>query len=334
MHGGVADDQRPSSARRGGGAGRRSARRRRACSARRGRRGRRCSCGSSRARSSRRPRSSWSAVSSWLTGSKYGIHRAADVHQQEEPHVVLPRRAEHHLDLAGVAAGLVDGLVEVELGRDAGARQLAQAAQRDAHLADVEGDVGAVVAEAPLARRPSSPSARRPGRRRGCRSGAAPPWPNGERPPVPTQRLPPSWRSFCSASVSRKRRISSSERQALERGELLGGQLREVLRILQPLEHLVGDVVERALDAVEDAREDAVVGVEVGLALHQAGAARGGRSAAGSSRAGPARAPRGASSTPASRRARLRRAARRRGRGTSTPSTGCSAGPRSAQRVG
>ena len=44
------------------------------------------------------------------------VHRAADVHQQQEPHVVAARRPEHDLDLAGVAAGLVDRLVEVELG--------------------------------------------------------------------------------------------------------------------------------------------------------------------------------------------------------------------------
>src|SRR5262249_16053176 len=40
-----------------------------------------------------------------------GIHRAADVHQEEEPHVVAPRRAEDQLDLAGVAAGPVGGVV-------------------------------------------------------------------------------------------------------------------------------------------------------------------------------------------------------------------------------
>ena len=66
--------------------------------------------------------------------------------------------------------------------------------------------------------------------------------------------------------------MSSSDDEPLERGQLLGREVREVLRVLQPLQDLVGDVVERALDALEDAREDAVVGVEVGLALHQAGA--------------------------------------------------------------
>ncbi len=59
--------------------------------------------------------------------------------------------AEDELDVAGIATGLVDGLVEVELGGEAGARELAQAAQRHPHLPPIEGDVGAVVLEAALA---------------------------------------------------------------------------------------------------------------------------------------------------------------------------------------
>ena len=67
--------------------------------------------------------------------------------------------------------------------------------------------------------------------------------------------------------------MSSSDDEPLERRPLLGRELREALRIAQPLHHLLGDVVaELPLDALEDAREDAVVGVEVGLALHQTGA--------------------------------------------------------------
>src|SRR5204863_7727281 len=61
--------------------------------------------------------------------------------------------------------------------------------------------------------------------------------------------------------------------EALELGELLGRELREVLGVTQPVEEPVGHLVsELPLDALEDAREDPVVGVEVGLALHQAGA--------------------------------------------------------------
>ena len=61
--------------------------------------------------------------------------------------------------------------------------------------------------------------------------------------------------------------------EALELGELLGRELGKVLGIAQPVEEPVGHLVsELPLDALEDAREDPVVGVEVGLALHQAGA--------------------------------------------------------------
>jgi hypothetical protein len=66
-------------------------------------------------------------------------------------------------------------------------------------------------------------------------------------------------------------------RQLLEHRALLVGHLREVLRVLQPLEQLVGDR-ELALDAAEDPREHAVERVEVGLALHEARRARRGRS--------------------------------------------------------
>src|SRR5204862_7773925 len=79
-----------------------------------------------------------------------GIHRAANVHQQEEPDVVLPRRTEDELDLAGVAAGLVDRLVQVELAREPRPRELSKAAECDPHLPDVERLIGAVVGEAPL----------------------------------------------------------------------------------------------------------------------------------------------------------------------------------------
>ena len=80
------------------------------------------------------------------------IHRAADVHEQQQADVVAPRRAEDELDLAGVAAGLVDGVVEVELGVLADAGELAQPAQRHLHLPQVERRIGAVVLEVALLR--------------------------------------------------------------------------------------------------------------------------------------------------------------------------------------
>ena len=75
-------------------------------------------------------------------------------------------------------------------------------------------------------------------------------------------------------------------------------------------------VAERALDALEDAREDPVVGVEVRLALHQAGAAEVIEARAGSSRAAPPRARRGTVCHSCMATGTPRRGARRRGRGT------------------
>src|SRR5262249_41437077 len=58
--------------------------------------------------------------------------------------------------------------------------------------------------------------------------------------------------------------------ELLELGELLGRQLGKILRVAQPVEQTIRDLVaELPLDAFEDAREDPVVGIEVGLALHQ-----------------------------------------------------------------
>src|SRR6185503_1438818 len=60
-------------------------------------------------------------------------------------------------------------------------------------------------------------------------------------------------------------------RKTLELGELFRRELGKVLRVPEPGEDLLRDVVsERALDALEDLQEDLVVRVEVRLALHQA----------------------------------------------------------------
>src|SRR5690349_3119882 len=58
--------------------------------------------------------------------------------------------------------------------------------------------------------------------------------------------------------------------ETLERGELLRRELREVLRVAEPREEPVRHPVpELPLDALEHAREDSIVRVEVGLALHE-----------------------------------------------------------------
>jgi hypothetical protein len=85
-----------------------------------------------------------------------GFHGAADVHAQQQSHVVATPRAKHQLDFAGVAGRLV----EVELGGFARALQLPKKPQRHLEAPHVEDAVGGVIAESPLFgdlhRRPAS----------------------------------------------------------------------------------------------------------------------------------------------------------------------------------
>ena len=136
------------------------------------RRDRRRSCGSSTAWKSRRPRSSCSAVSSWLTGSKYGSIVPPTSISRSRRTSLRRGGAEDQLDLAGVPAGLVDRLVEVELGLRArcASAGAAGAARRASGARRARRRCGSRGSAAP--RRPSSPSGSWPGRRRGCRSDA------------------------------------------------------------------------------------------------------------------------------------------------------------------
>src|SRR5206468_849819 len=65
---------------------------------------------------------------------------------------VAARRPEHDLELAGVLAGLLDRVVEIELFQRALATEPAQVAQRHVDLANVEHDVAPVLLEHPLIR--------------------------------------------------------------------------------------------------------------------------------------------------------------------------------------
>ena len=65
------------------------------------------------------------------------VHRAADVEEQQHLHRVVPLRA--HVDIEIALVGRVlDGAVEVEFFRRAGARELAQPPQRDLDVAGAE----------------------------------------------------------------------------------------------------------------------------------------------------------------------------------------------------
>src|SRR5262249_13670011 len=168
------------------------------------------------------------------------------------------RRAEDELDLARVAARLVDRLVQVELARRPRARELAQAAERDPHLPAVERPVGAVVGEAALlgdlhrrarTRLPADPDAGRVGAV--IAVGGAP---AGADPPVT---------AVVALGLLAERLEEPAQElvrgEPLELGELLGRELRKILGLTQPVEQSIGHLVaELPLDALEDAREDPV----------------------------------------------------------------------------
>src|SRR5581483_3746859 len=182
---------------------------------------------------------------------------------------VLPRRTEDEFDLPGVPARLVDGLVEVELRREPGPRQLPQPSERDAHLPRVEREIGPVIREPPLLRdlhrrpRPRLPADADPGRMRPI----VPVWrpsPSPDPPPAPVVPL----------RLLRERLEELAHelvrRQPFQLRELLRRQLRQILRLPKPLENLLRDVVAKLpLNPLEHPRKHPIVSIEVRLTLHQ-----------------------------------------------------------------
>ncbi len=207
-------------------------------------------------------------------GLEVGVHGAADVHQQQQAHVVAPWRPEHELDLAGVLAGLVDRLVEVELGLFTGSRQVSQAPQRHAQLTEIEGDVGTVILE---------PSLLGDLHRRTALGGAADADARGMLAVVPKGRLASRSHPAVAAVVPLRLLAQRFQKtlhelvraQPFQLRQLFGRQVGKVLRVAEPLEDAFRDLVaHRPFDPFEHAREDAIVGIEVGFALDQAGAAK------------------------------------------------------------
>ena len=77
------------------------------------------------------------------------VHRAADVEEQQHLDGVVPLRPHQDVEIAFVR-GALDGAVEVELVRRAGAREFAQPAQRDLDVAGAEFDVAGEILELAL----------------------------------------------------------------------------------------------------------------------------------------------------------------------------------------
>ena len=77
------------------------------------------------------------------------VHRAADVEEQQHLHRIVPLRP--HLDVEiALVRGALDGAVEIEFVGRAGARELAQAPQRDLDVAGAEFDVVVEILELAL----------------------------------------------------------------------------------------------------------------------------------------------------------------------------------------
>ncbi len=206
------------------------------------------------------------AEKSWLTSPGVGVHRAADVHQEEDAHVGLSRRSQNDLELAGVSRRLVDGLFEVKLGPHAFAREGAELPQRDLHLADIQHEVrtvGPVCARIRYRHRASTTALRADAHACWIRSvraeGAGPAGAN------PAASAVVAFRLLAHPLFEQPAQLGPVE--ALEHGELFGGQLLARPRIAEPLLELPGEIERTRFDAPEMSSEGLVIGVEVGLGV-------------------------------------------------------------------
>ena len=78
------------------------------------------------------------------------VHRAADVEKQQNLDAVAALGDEVQVEPARVLGGPFDGRIEIELLRDAFAREASQASQRDLDVARIELDRVVEIAEGPL----------------------------------------------------------------------------------------------------------------------------------------------------------------------------------------
>lgn len=76
-----------------------------------------------------------------LADLNVGVHRAADIEQDQQLHRVAPLRSHLNVEQASIARGVVDGAVDVQFVRRALTGELAQAAQGDLDVARTEFDL-------------------------------------------------------------------------------------------------------------------------------------------------------------------------------------------------
>src|SRR5690606_9468731 len=69
------------------------------------------------------------------------IHRAADIHHQDDARIAPPRRTRHHFDLAGIGGGRIDGRLEIKLVLRALADERAELPECDLDLTRIKREI-------------------------------------------------------------------------------------------------------------------------------------------------------------------------------------------------
>ena len=208
-----------------------------------------------------------------LAGAHVVVHGAADIQQQQDFHPVAPFRAHLDIEIPGVAGGLADGAVEVELIRYPFPGETAQPTQRHLHVAGAQflGVVQVLVfpflphlhgaALAPPGVADAHPfrvvAAAAEGR------GAAGADPLVAAVVLPLLLLEPLLQRF-------QHFVQAAER--LDQRFLLLGQLIFQLPAQPVVGNLGQELVPGHLDALKELAEHPVEAVEVFLVLHQGGA--------------------------------------------------------------
>ncbi len=195
------------------------------------------------------------------------IHRAADVHEEQDPDVRFPRGAKDDLELARVLRRRVDRPVDVELELRPFALERAQLSERDLHLAHVEDEVRAVrLVPARVGdrhRAPSAPLRADPdaARMRAVRAERA-------RPAGPDPAIPSVVALLLLLHPLFEELPERLHVDRLEHLALFVGELAPVPRISEPLVELLQEVRPHPLDPAEVMAEGLIEGVEVALPVH------------------------------------------------------------------
>jgi hypothetical protein len=197
-----------------------------------------------------------------------GVHRAADVHHEDDARVGAPRGAGHDLELACVLRRSVDRLLEIELALGALAREGPQLAKGELDLPHVEDDVAAVALVGARVGRLDRASSS--GMFAHAQAARVYPLPSERRS---ASRSDPSVSAvvplFLLAQALLEKALQLGEIEGLEQRALFVGELGALGGILQPCQELVGDCLGVGVDAAKVGGERYVERVEVCLAVDE-----------------------------------------------------------------